>query len=152
MFFIWKSITYYFYIKRSLIELKLWRFEIYACWGDTFTHILPTKKRHVSTRNHIYPIIESTKTRVNPGFFRGTPPGKPGFVPRFLPTPRFFPQYSGGVGHPREFRRGFPEFRGKFGNSGGVSRDSGGEPRNSGVNSGIPVCIRNVTCFSMFLH
>ena len=60
--------------------------------------------------------IESTKTRVNPGFFRGTPPGKPGFVPRFLPTPRFFPQYSGG-GHAREFRGGTPEFWGKFGNS-----------------------------------
>ena len=71
---------------------------------------------------HAY-IIESTKTRVNPGFFRGTPPENRGSTHVFSQLPSFFPGIPGGG-------------VGMHGNSGGV-------PRNSGVISGIPGGPRN---------
>ena len=40
--------------------------------------------------------IESTKTRVNPGFFRGTPPENRGSPHVFSRLPGFFPGIPGG--------------------------------------------------------
>ena len=78
----------------------------------TCTHMHAHARICMHMRAHI---IESTKTRVTPGFFRGTPPENRGSPHVFSRLPGFFPGIPGGLG--------------MHSNSGGVPRKKPGLTR-----------------------